>query len=109
MAHKKVTHKVPVGGQVVCGSRRIKVDAVGSDFLDITITKKRGETLEVRDPKQRDQPWVLGDPGEGEMEDVSQSVTVGQKIRVGNHRQFRVLSATDKSIEITIVGPDSEL
>lgn len=107
--HKKNQSTVPVGGSIVCGSRKLQIDAIDGDVIDITLTIKKGETVEVKDPKQRDNPWVLDDPGEGSMIESVNAVTVGHKIRVGNHRQFRILSVDGSSCEVMVVGPESEL
>lgn len=107
--HQKQRHNVSVGDEVSCGSRKLRIDAVDGDVVDLTLTIKKGETVEVRDPRQRDNPWILDDPGEGTMVESSHSVTVGHKVRVGNHRQFRVLPGDNGNFEVVVVGPDNEV
>lgn len=107
--HKKQKTIVPVGGSVVCGSRKLTIDAVDENVVDVTLTIKKGETVEIKDPKQRDNPWLLDDPGEGEMVESKHSVTIGHKIRVGNHRQFRIVSSDANGCEVAVVGPESEI
>lgn len=110
MAHKKLKVSIPIGGSVVCGSRKLTLDAVDGNGVDVTLSIKKYETVETRDPRQRDNPWILEDPGEGTMVDVKHSVTLGHKIRVGNHRQFRVLPAADDgTYPVVVVGPESEV
>lgn len=110
MHHRKAQHQIPVGGQVFCGSRKMRIDAIDdSNVLDVTLTTLRGETVETRDPRQRDLPWILDDPGEGDMIEVNHVVKLGNKIRVGNHRQFRVVSHENGTLHVVIVGPEDEV
>ena len=110
MAHKKVRFTIPIGGQVVCGSRKMRLDAVdANNVAAITLTKLKGEAVEVRDPKRRDAPWIGADAGEGEMVEEKQDVTIGHKIRVGMFRQFRILSFENGNAEAVVVGPVAEI
>lgn len=107
--HQKLKTSIPLGGTVICGSRKVRLDAVEGDIATLTIVTKKGETFETRDPRQRDQPWVLDDPGEGDMIYRVEYVQIGHKIRIGNYRQFRILSWDGKQAEFVVVGPDSEI
>lgn len=112
MAHSKLkVDDVPVGGTVVCGSRKMRIDSVdGNGILDVTLTVLKGETIETRDPKQRDNPWIMDDQGEGEMIELSHVVKIGNKVRVGNHRQFRVIGQGENGkFSVVIVGPEAEV
>lgn len=107
--HAKKVFTIPVGGSVASGSRTVRLDAVNGDIADVTITRLRGEGIEVRDPKQRDMPWIHDDPGEGEMVQETRDLAVGHKLRVGAHRQFRILSVDGANVEVAVVGPAAEL
>lgn len=110
MAHKKQKYTIPAGGQVVCGSRKMRLDAVDANGVaSVTLTKLKGEAVEVRDPKQRDAPWIGTDDGEGNMTNEPLEVKVGHKIRVGMFRQFRVLSFDGTNAEVVVVGPVAEI
>lgn len=127
MPHRKAKYSIPVGGQVVCGSRKLRLDAVDGDVADVTLTVKKGETVEIKDPRQRDNPWIIDDPGEGEMVESKHAITIrltktvrnqgetveraipGHKIRIGNYRQFRVFPVDETGQHpVVVVGPESE-
>lgn len=105
MAHKKTKHTIQVGGEVSDGTRKLRLDAVEGDLATVTLTVKKGETVTMQDPKQRDNPWIGEDPGEGEMVTRQDYVKIGNKIRVGGFRQFRILSFDGTNAEVAVVGP----
>lgn len=108
--HKRLVTTLAVGGEVVCGSRKLRLDAVDANGVAaVTLTKLKGEDVEVRDPKRRDAPWIGADSGEGEMVEDQRDVIVGHKIRVGMHRQFRILKFDGTNAEMAVVGPVAEI
>lgn len=103
--HKKTKTTINVGDTINCGSRKLTLDEIDGNVLDVTLTIKKGETVEIRDPRQRDNSWVLDDPGEGTMINSKHSVTIGHKIRIGNYRQFRIVQEDD-ILSVVIIGPE---
>lgn len=117
MPHKKHRTTIPVGGQVVCGSRKLRLDAVDGDTATVTLTRLKGELVDIRNPNVPDPPdpdsltggWVYADPGEGEMVEEQYAAPLGHKVRLGRHRQFRVFPADGGEYPVVVVGPESEI
>lgn len=110
MAHQKQTGTVTIpGGVLQSGSRKVVIKGVSDDVLECEITLKKGESVVIKDPSERDPgPWIKDDPGEGSMVTVTHYVPVGHKVRIGSFRQFRVLTVNGNEAVYSIVGPDSE-
>jgi hypothetical protein len=87
----------------------MRLDAVENKVATVALSIVKGETVEVKDPRQRDAPWLLADHGDGDVIEERRFVAVGHKIRVGNHRQFRILSFDGTNAVIAVVGPEAEV
>jgi hypothetical protein len=104
--HTKEVHAIAVGGTLVCGSRKLRLDALDGDVAEITLTVKKGESVEVRDARTPDPVrWIREDPGEGDTTDKQEFVTIGHKIRLGSYRQFRFLHGENGGLNIVVVSP----
>lgn len=108
--HVRAERRVPLLSPTWVGKRSISVMSADDGHAVVEVGHDVLEEVELIDPQRREtEPWVGDDVPWSRPMTSTLRVPLGCKIRIGSHRQIRVMSVDGQSANLVIAAPQHEL